>query len=371
MRTEVIAYIIYLIIDMISIVIYLRIVADLKNVRNGVFAGSSTESSLKRKIFLVMCSLALFEGTVSVINDVIYLTMVILRYFTDIIFLQYIQIVDFFLSESACTVLTLLWMLFVDYCVYKSPGHIKKRYPSYYVIAGIGILFSAVSSFITIKSLSDDPALWAIVIMIIDTFVVLPVIQLIFMITAYRIAAGYRKERRPPLFLRLSVFIVPVVTGCVLGAMIHASLRSLGFAIGLLLTLRIQRNRSRYIDSDTGFYNTDFLQLMYEHLEKDGYLKGIGIIFSAPERTDELVKVVGQLDYDNCEVFLLEGGKVLLTTGEQKKEAVELIIRYVSAAASAAEPPFEISTDTIERSEGESAGSFTARIIETADRLAR
>ncbi len=369
MVTGEISYIIYLIIDIISVAIYLRIIADLKNVRGGAFAGNNTESTVKRKIFLVMCSLALLEGTVSVINDVLYFTMDILGDFADNLFLQFLQILDYFLSESACTVLTLLWMLFVDYCVYKSPGHIKKRYFSYYVMAGIGILFSAVSSCFTIKSLSE-PALWAVVTMIIDTFVVLPVIQLIFVVTAYTIVAGYRKERRPPLFLRLDVFIVPVAIGCVLGVVIHESLRSLGFAIGLLLTLRIQRNRSRYIDPDTDFYNKDFLQLMYEHMEKNGYLKEIGIIFSAPDRKDELLRAVGQLNYDNSEVFLLDDGKVLLTTEEQKKEAVELIIRFVSSVAQEADPPFEISADTIERKEGESAGSFTARIIETADRLA-
>ena len=51
--------------------------------------------------------------------------------------------------------------------------------------------------------------------MLASTFVVLPVIQLIFAITAYRIAAVYKMERRPPLFLQLSVFIIPVVAGCV------------------------------------------------------------------------------------------------------------------------------------------------------------
>ncbi len=369
MSIEEIKYIIFLIVDMISIAIYLWLVTDLKNVRIGAFAGNNPESSMKRKIFLAMCSLALLEGCVSVINDVIYSARETMGYFVGRI-PDFIQLLDAFLSESTCTILTLLWMIFVDYCVYKSPGHIKKRYTPYYVVAGAGIVFSAVS-ILSILISYPDPSLVIIVIMLLDTFIVMPAIQVIFAIKAYRVVAGHRDERRPPLFLRLDVFIVPVVTGCVLGLLIHSSLRSLGFAIGLLLTLRIQKNRSRYIDPDTGFYNKDFLQLMYEHLEKNGYLKGMGIIFSAPERTDELVKVVGQLDYDNCEVILLEGGKVLLTTGEQKKEAVELIIRYVSAVASAADPPFKINTDTIERSEGESAGAFASRIIETADRLAR
>ena len=359
--------IIFLIIDILSVAIYLWLLTYVKNAGAGAFAGNNPESSTKRKIFLLMCSLALIEGTVSVVNDVIFYARETMGLFTGMI-PDILQLLDAFLSESTCTLLTLLWMIFVDYCVYKSPDHIKKRYMPYYILAGVGILFSAVSIFSMIRSYLNMP-LPMVVIMLLDTFIVMPVIQLIFVITAYRIVAGHRKERRPPLFLRLSAFIVPVVIGCVLGVLVHSSLRSLGFAIGLLLTLRIQGNRSRYIDPDTGFYNKDFLQLMYEHLEKNGYLKGICIVFSAPDRKDELIKAVGQLDYDNSEVFLFADGKVLLTTGEQKKEAVELIIRYVSAVASAADPPFAAYTDTIERSEGESAGSFTARIFETAGRI--
>ncbi len=368
MDMEGIRYIIFLIIDIISLAIYLWLVVGLKNVRAGVFAGNNPESSMKRKIFLAMCGFALLQGTASVINDTIYFVREILRYSIGTI-PDIVQLLNSFLAESTCTLLTLLWMLFIDYCVYKSPDHIRKRYTPYHIAAGAAILLSAVSV-ISILITFPDPSVAVVVIMLLDTFIVVPVIQVIYIITAYRIVSGHLKERRPPLFLRLSAFIVPVVIGCVLGVFIHSSLRSLGFAIGLLLTVRIQKNRNRYIDPDTGFYNMGFLQLMYEHLEKDGYLKGIGIIFSTPDRKDELIKAVGQLDYDNSEIILLEGGKVLLTTGEQKKEAVELIIRYVSAVASAADPPFEISSDTIVRSEGESAESFTARIIETADRLA-
>lgn len=357
-------YIIFTAIDFAALLINLRLIIDLKNTEGGVFAGVNSESRTKRKIFLIMCSLAVTENITSVINDIIIITMDIMYRFIDSIFLQILQMVDVFLSESVSTLLVLLWMLFVDYCVYKSLGHFKKRYPPYFVMAGIGILISAVSSCFTISiSLRQETTMWAVV-MVLDTFIVLPVLQLIFAVTAYRIVAGYQRERRPPLFLRLSMFIIPVVIGCVTGGVVHSSFASLGFAIGLLLTWKIQGNRSRYMDRDSGFYTQDFLRVMYDHLEKRGYLNGKGVIFSAPGNTDTLVKAVSQLDYDNIELFLLEDGKVLLTTGEQKQDAMELIIRFVEACASEADPPFTVSTEIIERGEGESAGAFTERIME-------
>ena len=363
METGAIGYYIFTAVDLAALLINLRIIIDLKNIGGGVFAGVNPESRAKRTMFLLMCSLAMIENITSVINDIIIITMDIMYRFTDSVFLQVLQMVDVFLSGAVSTLLVLLWMLFVDHCVYKSLEHFKKRYPPYFVMAGIGILISAVSSCFTISiSLRQETTMWAVV-MVLDTFIVLPVLQLIFAVTAYRIVAGYRKERRPPLFLRLSVFIIPVVAGCVIGGIVHSSFASLGFAIGLLLTWKIQGNRSRYMDRDSGFYTQDFLRVMYDHLEKRGYLNGKGVIFSAPGNTDALVKAVSQLDYDNIELFLLEDGKVLLTTGEQKQEAMELIIRFVEACASEADPPFTVSTEIIERGEGESAGAFTERII--------
>jgi hypothetical protein len=164
------------------------------------------------------------------------------------------------------------------------------------------------------------------------------------------------------------VFLIPVILGCLLGLLLQSGFDSLGFAIGLLLTWKIQGNRSRYIDQDTGFYDQEFLRVMYDHLDKNGYLKGMGIIFSAPEGKSGLVKAVEQLDYDNSELFLLEDGKVLLTTEEQKEEAMELIIRFVQAGVLESDPSVKIGSVIIERNEGESAGAFTERIIETARR---
>ncbi len=362
MVPESLKYSVFFIINIIALAIYLWIVADLKNTRGGVFAGDNPESMTKRRIFLMMCSLAIFEGAVNVINDVVYFIIDIMNLYTESIFLQALQSAALFFSESVSVLLTLLWMIFVDFCVYKSRDHIRKRYPTYYVIAGAAILFSGLSMYFTIASF-PKPNLQTVLLMLASTFVVLPVIQLIFAITAYRIAALYKMERRPPLFLRLSVFIIPVVAGCVSGTLIHPCFRSLGFAAGLLLTLRVQGNRSRYIDQDTGFYTRDFLRVMYDHLEKKGYLNGVGIIFSAPERSSLLIKAVSHLDYDNSEIFLLEGGKVLYTTGEQKKETMELIIRYVKNCISGEDPSAEINAEIIERGKDESAGSFTERIL--------
>lgn len=362
MVPESLQYSLFLIMNLVALEIYLLITADLKKFKGGVFAGDNPESRTKRRIFLMMCSLAIFEGAVSVINDVIYIMMNFLQLYTESFYMQVFQPLGLFISETVSTLLTLLWMIFVDFCVYKSPEHIRKRYPPYYVIAGAGIVFSALSMIFTITTY-PEPDLPAVVFMLASTFMILPVIQLIFVITAYRIVAGYKMERRPPLFLRLSVFIIPVVLGCVIGVFIHPCFRSLGFAIGLWLTLRVQRDRSRYIDQETGFYTQDFLLVMYDHLEKKGYLNGMGIIFSAPESRPLLIKAVSQLDYDNSEIFLLEDGTVLYTTGEQKKDTIELIIRYVKTCISGEDPSAEINTEIIERDKGESAGSFTDKIL--------
>lgn len=365
-----IGYGIYTAVDLAALLINLRLIIDLKNTGGGVFAGDNPENRTKRNMFFVMCGLAILENALSVINDIIYITVDIMYRFTDMIFLQILQLVDAFLSESSATVLILLWMLFVDFCVYKSQGHIKKRYPPYYILAGTGMLISGFSMICTLIML-PAPSVWIFVLGIIETFIILPVIQLIFAVRAYLIVTGYQRERRPPLFLRLDVFIIPVLAGCIVGNVLQSSFASLGFAIGLLLTWRIQGNRSRYMDQNSGFYTQDFLRVMYDHLEKRGYLNGKGVIFSAPGRTAELVNAVKQLENDNSELFLLEDGKVLITTGEQKEEAMELIIRFVQACVLANDPPFKVRSEIIERGEGESAAVFTDRIIETAGRLAQ
>jgi hypothetical protein len=264
-------------------------------------------------------------------------------------------------------ILVLLWLLFVDYSIYRSEGHIRKHYPPYISVTGIVVAAYALALFILLFFFSGQSS-WGAGLLLLCAAVAMYVVQCVFAVKAYRIAAAYEKDRNPPLFLRLYVFVLPVVAGSILGNFVFIGFQSLGFAIGLLLTLYIHGKRNRYLDPDTGFYNRDFLQVMQDYLEEKGYLKGTGVVFSAPGRASNLAKAAEKMHADNSELFLLPGGEVLLTSGEQDEDALNLIIRVIREYAANTDPPYEVKAESAIRHDGESAEEFTTRLLDLASR---
>ena len=334
---------------------------------HAVFIGKTRENIVKRRLFIAMCSIGFTETAWSFIKDILYFTTDKNEVFFQETGTRILVITDMFLSDAGCMILVLLWLLFVDYSIYRSEGHIRKHYPPYIAVTGIIVAAYALALFIVLFVFSGQSS-WTAGLLLLCTAVPLYVIQCVFAVKAYRIAANYEKDRNPPLFLRLYVFVLPVVAGSILGNFVFEGFQSLGFAIGLLLTLYIQGKRNRYLDPDTGFYNRDFLQVMQDYLEKKGYLKGTGVVFSAPGRTNDLATAAEKMHADNSELFLLPGGDVLLTSGEQDDDALNLIIRVIREYAAKADPPYEVDAKTAIRYDGESAKEYTTRLLNLASR---
>ena len=255
------------------------------------------------------------------------------------------------------------WNLFVDYGIYGSYDHVIKKYKRIripcVVMSVLFILFYVIfDSYLKYGGAA---------VSIMNGFTYLCcVLQFILAANACLIVLSAKKMRKPPSFLRLDVFIVPVVLGYILNLLPvinKADYRSICMAIAVVLTWRSVLNRYKYVDPYTGFFNRDFLDSMNEYMEKSGYPNGVGVYFNVPGNGDKLVPVLIGLKPQDAEIFSLGEDEYLLMAGAQKESVLKLLIKSIKLKASKEDSSMEISTSYAIREKEESVKAFADRLL--------
>ncbi len=255
------------------------------------------------------------------------------------------------------------WNLFIDYGIYRSYDHVIKKYKRIMVpcvvISVLFILFYVIfDSYLKYGGAA---------VSIMNGFTYLCMcLQFILAANACLIVISAKKRRNPPSFLRLDVFIIPVVLGYILNlmpAINKADYRSFCTAIAVVLAWKSVKNRYKFIDPYTGFFNRDFLLSMNEYMEKSGYPNGTGVYFKAEGSGRKLIPVLDSLKPADSEIFSLGKDEFLLMAGPQKESVIRLLIKSVSLKCAEETEAVGLTSAYAIREKNESMESFTERLL--------
>ncbi|MCR4654868.1 MAG: hypothetical protein K5770_01340 [Lachnospiraceae bacterium] len=166
------------------------------------------------------------------------------------------------------------------------------------------------------------------------------------------------RESREPKFIRLGAFIIPFVLG-VLFRFYDASL----MALGIILTYGVVKRRDRFLNPDTGFYNTDFLKYLGTYRDKKNYSGECVIALSAPSDPEGLARILHEMGPQNGLVIDKGDGEFLLFAEDLRESAARMAQRTFKEAAGMWEPPFSVETSVVKRREDETASAFAKKLL--------
>ncbi len=272
-------------------------------------------------------------------------------------------------KEFFTLLIIMFWNMYVDYCTYKSYDHVRKKLKkSLLLMCVVSAVFTLIYMIVVALPFPDS-----MITGVMTTFVIVSFgIQLLYVINAVGIVWSARKMRKPPTFLRLDLFLIPIAVGCIMYFFniilgIH-DVRNLCYAIAVLLTFLTLMRRGRYVDPATGFYNRTFLRSMNEYMEKNGYPNSIGVYFTAPGSEGKLVPILDSLKPSDSEIFSLGENEYLLMSGPQKESVIRLLIKTVKLKTAQEDSSLSVSTAYAIRDKEESTEAFTRRLPFTSVR---
>ncbi len=247
------------------------------------------------------------------------------------------------------------WTVFVDYSLYRSMDHIRRRYKLAFLPILVIIVLQGFQTYLLYFTdmISEAVLVW-------DNICIAgkEAIAFGYVIAAIVLVVRYQKESRQPRLLRLSAFIIPFVLGAIF-RYYDAPL----IAIGVLLTFLAVARRDRYLDHETGFYNKDFLGYISKYRDKKNYDGGNGILIHAPGRKEDMAAILKEISPPDSNVFILEGDHFLLLNESLLGSAEQMAVQMFIEAAETCDPPFTPEVRSIQREEEETATDFANRLL--------
>ena len=163
----------------------------------------------------------------------------------------YAFVVSLTVIELLCLMIILQWLVFVDYSLYRSIDHIRRRY-THAVIPVVVLFILDLIQNVVLFGQKDAPEIMHVLARMI--YFGERTVEMCYIVMAILLVKKHSRERREPRFIRLEAFIIPFVLGMLFrfydGALI---------SLGIILTYGAVVRRDRFLNSDTGFYNRDFL----------------------------------------------------------------------------------------------------------------
>ncbi len=246
------------------------------------------------------------------------------------------------------------WMVFVDFCLYRSRDHIRRRYKHALIPILAVEVADALQSFV-IYGMGGETApmlAFAYYMQFIKLFV-----ELLYIITAVRLVTRYERESREPAFLRLDAFIIPFVLGCFFRYYSGPLM-----VLGIILTYLAAIRRDRYLDPDTGLFNRDYLDFLGKYRDRKKYGGGNGILIEARGHGEDMAALLTELRPADSDVFILNKDRFLLLSESVKDSAVKMAVMTITEETKASEKPYTPVITSVSRKKDESAGMFLRRL---------
>lgn len=246
------------------------------------------------------------------------------------------------------------WMVFVDYCLYHSRDHIRRRYKLALIPILVVEVTDALQSFVIygMGGVTDPMLAFTYYLQFIKVFV-----ELLYIITAVKLVTVYERESREPAFLRLDAFIIPFVLGCFFRYYSGPLM-----VLGIILTYLAAIRRDRYLDPDTGLFNRDYLDFLGKYRDRKNYGGGNGILIEAPGHGEDMAALLTELRPADSYVFILNKDRFLLLSESLKGSAVKMAVMTITEETENSEKPYTPVITSVSREKDESAGMFLKRL---------
>ena len=216
-------------------------------------------------------------------------------------------------AELALLFTVYQWMLYVDYKLYGSRDHLKRKYRGFFIPIGILALMLIVNCATGfIFSMTDEAVLKPTFVYYI--LIALEFLYLIFSIVSMAVYLARGGKRR---FFSITPVLVPVILGTVVDLTTNYSAGALGLAVGLVFMYFSLAHAWRFDDKKSGFFNKNFLSYLEE--KGNDYL-GV-VAFKAAGRTDKLEEIIkGELPQDSVIIHYDEKRYLFFTETDREEE---------------------------------------------------
>ena len=249
----------------------------------------------------------------------------------------------------------LQWLVFVDYCLYRSMDHIRRRY-RHAALPVVGVLvLDIIHTLVAVKIIHIGEA-DIYLKMLMETGKI--AIEISYILTAIYIERKHAKESREPQFLRLEAFIIPFLFGALFR---YYDASMMGF--GIILTYQAVKRRDAFLDPKTDFYNRDFLLYLARYRDRKKYPPMSAIGFYVPGHGDALSELLGEVKPEHCSVAAYEKDRFLLLNDELTPSAEKMAVSLVTEECKLLAPPFEPEAFIAKQGKEESAEAFINRLL--------
>ncbi len=230
----------------------------------------------------------------------------------------------------------LLWLIFVDLVVNKSPDSIKRRYhfaiiplAVYLFLQGVGYFFlnRLHIELVTTGSMTTESQdlymKWSYFYYFIGLIIVC-----LYMAYSFHILRHHFNENKEPVFIRLDVFILPFILGIASKFTPNFSLNiDIPCAmLSVFLTYLSMRNRYKYVDLETGFYREIYLDYLVKYAADHSYEDATIIAFGRQEQPKEFIELLNMCKPDKSIIIQMEDKSLMMVSDYQKESVISFFV---------------------------------------------
>jgi len=311
------------------------------------------------RLFVCLCICNIVESVISILvyaslelPDSIYVESFLLFYTLEEII-------------SLCHVF--VWLMYVDYLLYRSADHLKRRWVAFAIPVAILILLVILRGILFfVPSISD------LFFEFINTAAgeVVTVLEIVYMVVSVVFIYRYRKNTGRLVLFRISPFIIPIIIGLLISTFTDYSVRALGYSIGLINLYFSMIDIWKYEDSEHKCYNRAYMEKIREYAGDKKKDYGGALVF---EVGGDIVPLMGIIDKElPKEVEVLKFGNDRLVAflegvNHNLLDSVSFMIEddvgeYEDENAG---EPIDMRINRVIRKKDESALAFVDRVVGT------
>ena len=318
------------------------------------------------KLFRALCLAVFVQGVLSVFCHLE----------RGLIFLPYQSFFGYalmFLPDLVFVLVVLIWLMFVDAVVNRSPDCIKRRfkYAQYpYLVMG-GLLLIGYSLnwkvFDEINTLGEATEftmkffrIWRA-----SYYYIALAIVITYLIAAFRTVHYYQKEFKQPLFLRLDVFIIPWIVAFIVQNLppFYLVIDIPCALISLILTYYSMRSRYYYIDKETDFYKEEYIPFLQKTADRQNFKIDCGMACISCSDIEKGAEILHMNVPDKCIVIRMDMDCFLMLAEIKQETAFKLFDRNLKETADHYFPGVEIKSSFWPQQENETLSELSRRAI--------
>ena len=255
--------------------------------------------------------------------------------------------IDIFLT----TVFIYMWITFLCWHLFGDRDFIRRTF--WFGFTPL-IVSAAVTAVCIPVAVLSEPGFWFYIAVLILFFA----IRILYFFIGFCLLREYKKQNGYLRFFNPWVFFVPVFAGWLLQDVFWWGFAALGSTLGLMLLYSSIVAEERYIDPETGLYNTDFTDYLKGLIGRKKYDPLSAMIFTlkeAGEMKDFSGILKKQLPKD-CEPIRRGERGVVVLTGVKERGPLSMVLEDVKAASGA-------ETDYTMKKKTETPEGFMDRVL--------